>query len=88
MVAPSENNTPSDSTLSKENPVSTAFDIVALAASAGGLKAIIRVLSTISADFPAAIAIVQHLSPLYPSFLAQILNRHTALQVTIKSPLP
>lgn len=36
----------------------TAFDIVAIAASAGGLTALVKVLSTLPAKFPAAIAIV------------------------------
>jgi len=40
-----------------------AFDIVAMAASAGGLKALINVLSGLPQDFPAAIVVVQHLDP-------------------------
>lgn len=35
-----------------------AFDIVAIAASAGGLTALLKLLSTLPAKFPAAIAIV------------------------------
>ncbi|MDZ7966356.1 MAG: chemotaxis protein CheB [Nostoc sp. DedSLP03] len=58
-----------------------AFDIVAIAASAGGLTAIIQVLSTLKAEFPAAIAIVQHLAPEHPSFMAEILNRRTDITV-------
>ncbi|WP_442943231.1 chemotaxis protein CheB [Nostoc sp.] len=58
-----------------------AFDIVAIAASAGGLTAIVKVLSTLRAEFPAAIAIVQHLAPEYPSFMAEILGRHTDIIV-------
>ncbi len=58
-----------------------AFDIVAIAASAGGLTAIVKVLSTLKAEFPAAIAIVQHLAPEHPSFMAEILSRRTALTV-------
>ncbi|WP_435026401.1 chemotaxis protein CheB [Nostoc sp. CALU 1950] len=58
-----------------------AFDIVAIAASAGGLTALVKVLSTLPAKFPAAIAIVQHLGPQYRSFLAEILSRRTALTV-------
>ena len=58
-----------------------AFDIVAVAASAGGLAAIIEILSTLSADFPAAIAIVQHLDPRHPSLMVDILSRRTTLNV-------
>lgn len=58
-----------------------AFDIVAIAASAGGLTALIKVLSTLPAEFTAAIAIVQHLAPQYPSLMAEILSRRTAISV-------
>ncbi|QLE43627.1 chemotaxis protein CheB [Nostoc sp. C052] len=59
----------------------TAFDIVAIAASAGGLTALVKVLSTLPAKFPAAIAIVQHLGPQHRSFMAEILSRRTAIIV-------
>ncbi|MEH2444955.1 MAG: chemotaxis protein CheB [Nostoc sp.] len=58
-----------------------AFDIVAIAASAGGVSALIKVLSTLPAEFTAAIAIVQHLSPQHPSLMAEILSWHTAIRV-------
>jgi two-component system, chemotaxis family, protein-glutamate methylesterase/glutaminase len=58
-----------------------AFNVVALAASMGGLKAISTVLSALPADFPAAILVVQHLRPDFPSQLPQILSRRTALRV-------
>ncbi|WP_375515969.1 chemotaxis protein CheB [uncultured Nostoc sp.] len=57
-----------------------AFDIVAIAASAGGLTALIKVLS-IPPEFTAAIAIVQHLAPKHRSFLAEILGRRTDIIV-------
>lgn len=58
-----------------------AFNVVALAASAGGLQAISTILSALPADFPAAILVVLHLSPTYPSKLAEVLSWRTALQV-------
>jgi two-component system chemotaxis response regulator CheB len=58
-----------------------AFDLVAIAASAGGLNAISQVLSDLPANFPAAIAIVQHLDPRHRSLMADILSRRTSLQV-------
>ena len=58
-----------------------AFDIVAVAASAGGLTALSELLSTMPTEFTAAIAIVQHLDPRHRSLMADILNRRTTLRV-------
>jgi two-component system, chemotaxis family, protein-glutamate methylesterase/glutaminase len=41
----------------------TSFDIVALAASAGGLNALTHVLHALPDDFAAGIVVVQHLDP-------------------------
>jgi two-component system chemotaxis response regulator CheB len=57
------------------------FDIIALAASAGGLKALSHVLAALPAAFPASIVVVQHLDPRHRSLMADILSRRTALQV-------
>ncbi|MGI0486275.1 chemotaxis protein CheB [Pantanalinema rosaneae CENA516] len=61
--------------------VNAAFDVVAIATSAGGLHALEAILTDLPGDFPAAIAIVQHVSPHSPALLADILNRHTRLHV-------
>ena len=58
-----------------------AFPVIAMAASVGGLKALSAILSALPADFPAAIAIVMHLSPDHDSVLAEILDRRTPLVV-------
>jgi two-component system chemotaxis response regulator CheB len=58
-----------------------AFDMVAMASSAGGLTALARVLSTLPASFPAPLLLVQHLDPRHKSQLAEILARRTPLQV-------
>jgi len=58
-----------------------AFDVVALAASAGGLQALIRVLNGLPRDFGAATVIVQHLDPRHRSLIADIFGRRTALKV-------
>ncbi len=50
-----------------------AFDIVAIASSAGDLKALIRVLSQLPADFPKAITIVQDLDTQHGSLNPHIL---------------
>jgi two-component system, chemotaxis family, protein-glutamate methylesterase/glutaminase len=55
--------------------------VVALASSAGGLRALTEVLCALPKDFPAAIVAVQHLSPDHPSHIATILRRRTPLQV-------
>ena len=52
-----------------------------MAASVGGLKALSVILGGLPADFPAAIAIVMHLSPDHKSLLAEILNSRTHLHV-------
>ena len=58
-----------------------AFDVVALAASAGGLRALSRVLAGLPASFPAATVVVQHLDRRHRSVIADILGRRTALKV-------
>jgi two-component system chemotaxis response regulator CheB len=57
------------------------YDVVALAASAGGLKALTRVLGGLPDDFPTPIVIVQHLDPRHSSLMANLLSRCTRLQI-------
>jgi two-component system, chemotaxis family, protein-glutamate methylesterase/glutaminase len=59
----------------------TPFEVVAIAASAGGLKALSETLSALPADFAAAIVVVQHLDPRHRSLMAEILGRRTTLSV-------
>ena len=59
-----------------------AYDVVALAASAGGFGALSTVLGNLDVHFPAPIVVVQHLDPRHRSLMAQILGRRTALVVT------
>jgi two-component system chemotaxis response regulator CheB len=59
----------------------TAFDVVLVAASAGGLHAITMLVQSLSDDFPAAVVVVQHLEPNHRSLLPQILQRSTHLRV-------
>jgi two-component system, chemotaxis family, protein-glutamate methylesterase/glutaminase len=58
-----------------------ARELVALAASAGGLNALTHVLSALPADFPAALLVVQHLDRRHRSLMAEILARRTAIRV-------
>lgn len=61
--------------------ISDPFEIVALAASFGGLVAFSAVLSALPADFPAPVLLLQHLPPQSPSLLPQLLARVTGLTV-------
>lgn len=56
-------------------------DIVVVGASAGGLKAFENLVSQLPVNFPAAVFIVWHISPDYPSVLPEILARVTPLPV-------
>jgi two-component system chemotaxis response regulator CheB len=67
-----------DSSLS---PAGRPRQVVALAASAGGLPALTEILVALPAGFPAPVLIVQHLDPLHRSWLAEILARRTLLRV-------
>jgi two-component system, chemotaxis family, protein-glutamate methylesterase/glutaminase len=70
-----------DSAEQSFNSSGPAFDIVAVAASAGGLNALSQVLAQLPANFPVPILIVQHLDPRHRSLMAEILSRKTPLQV-------
>lgn len=58
-----------------------AFDVVAMAASAGGIAALGEVLAGLPSDFRASIVVVQHLDPRHRSLMADILRRQTGLEV-------
>jgi two-component system chemotaxis response regulator CheB len=64
-----------------ENKAEAAYDIIAMAASAGGLSALSAVLGKIPEHFPAMIVVVQHLDPRHRSLMADILSRRTYLRV-------
>lgn len=55
-------------------------DLIAIGASAGGLPALVDVLSSINSDFP-AVVIVQHLDPRHKSQMAALLARKTRKRV-------
>jgi two-component system, chemotaxis family, protein-glutamate methylesterase/glutaminase len=65
----------------RATPCGPARCVIAMAASVGGLKALSVILGGLPADFPAAIAIVMHLSPEHKSLLAEILNSRSQLEV-------
>src|SRR5262245_30567389 len=59
----------------------SAFDVVAIAASIGGLKAIRAILAALPETFPAAIIVQTHLNPTCPSHMVDILRSHSPLPV-------
>jgi two-component system chemotaxis response regulator CheB len=63
------------------SPCVPARQVIAIAASVGGLKALSVILGGLPPDFPAAISIVMHVSPEHKSLLAEILNSRTPLEV-------
>ncbi len=65
----------------RARPAAPGFPVIAMAASVGGLHALSVILGGLPAGFPAAIAIVMHLSPDHKSILAELLNRRTHLLV-------
>jgi two-component system chemotaxis response regulator CheB len=57
------------------------YALVVIAASAGGVQALQKLLAALPPDFPIPIAIVQHRTGNPPNLLARVLGRHTALTV-------
>ena len=55
-------------------------DIIVIGASAGGLNALMHLVKQFPADFAASVFIVQHISPVAPSYIPQILNRNSAIE--------
>lgn len=60
---------------------SPAFEVVALAASAGGVFALTEIFQRLPADFPAIVVVVQHLDPRHRSLMPQIFGRRSNLPV-------
>jgi chemotaxis response regulator CheB len=61
----------------------SCLPVVALVCSLGGADALMRVLSPLPADLPAAIVALQHMDPRYESVLPERLSAATALQVRV-----
>lgn len=59
--------------------------LIAIAASAGGIKAIRTVLANLSSELPAAIVLVQHRPPDHEGLLAEVLSRGTPWSVRLAS---
>jgi two-component system, chemotaxis family, CheB/CheR fusion protein len=59
----------------------TISHLVVIGASAGGIEALTRLVSTLPEDLPVPIVIAQHLDPERASHLEQILSRSSTLPV-------
>lgn len=59
------------------------YAIVALAASAGGVTALSRVLGGLPAGFPVPVVVVQHLDPRHRTIIAEVLSRRASLPVRL-----
>ena len=57
-------------------------DVIVIGASAGGIITLRQLLTMLKPDLPAAIVIVQHLHPRFPSSLDKLLSSQSALPVT------
>jgi two-component system chemotaxis response regulator CheB len=57
------------------------YEAVVIGVSAGGIRALEMIISALPASFPTAIAVVQHVSEDLEGFLAEHLNRSSALDV-------
>jgi two-component system chemotaxis response regulator CheB len=66
-----------------EPPVSDRYEIVAIAASAGGITALGQVLGELPADFPVPVLVVQHLDPRHRTVIADVLGRRTPITVKL-----
>lgn len=64
----------------KQRAPEDSCDLIAIGASAGGLPALMQIVSTIEPGGP-AILIVQHLDPRHKSQIPQLLSRKTGLPV-------
>lgn len=57
------------------------FEIVAVAASAGGITAVSRILGRLPPTFGATVVVVQHLDPRHRSLMPEIIGRRSNLPV-------
>jgi two-component system CheB/CheR fusion protein len=64
---------------SPETPEADGFFVVGIGASAGGLEAFSSILSRLPADAPLAFILLQHLDPVQPSSLAELLREKTRI---------
>ena len=59
------------------------FDVVAIAASAGGIHALSEVLGGLPVDFPVPVLVVQHLDRRHRTLIAEVLGRRTGMELKL-----
>jgi two-component system chemotaxis response regulator CheB len=59
----------------------SSFEIIAMAASAGGVNALTRILGQLPERLGAVVVIVQHVDPRHRSLMPQVIGRHSKLPV-------
>jgi two-component system chemotaxis response regulator CheB len=69
--------------MKKPKPAPVKRDLIVIGSSAGGLPALMEIISSLPADFPAAILVVQHIPPYTVSNLHHILDRLGPLQAVM-----
>ncbi len=72
-----------DDTESSSTDPAEPYDIVAIAASAGGITALGRVLGGLSVGFPVPVVVVQHLDPRHKTVIAEVLGRRAKAPIVL-----
>ena len=67
--------------INRDDLLTASFDVVAMAASLGGQKALIEVLSSLPKDFDCPVIVIQHLWPASREMFSQILRRRINMKV-------
>ncbi len=57
------------------------YRAIVIGASAGGLQALKKLLPALPADYPCAVLVVQHISPLSDNYMTTMLNAASAIKV-------
>src|SRR6187399_638446 len=68
-------------TLARERKLVSPSHIIGIGASAGGMEAIHDLFDYMPANTGFSFVVVQHLSPDYKSLMAELLSKHTTMQV-------
>jgi two-component system chemotaxis response regulator CheB len=69
--------------LSRAGEPRVAFEIVAVAASAGGVTGVGRLLADLGGEVTVPVVVVQHLDPRHETVIADVLGRRTPLSVKL-----
>ena len=64
-------------------PDARPYDVVAIASSAGGVTALMRLVAALPDGLPVPVLVVQHLDRRHETVIAQVLQRRSALRVKL-----